>query len=110
MVCGRIDEGHFNETKLDGLNWALLLYWPGEIADGNGTQQVIIDERANPAQREGLRRILHGESTTPGATHFFVYNSTMSTMAHCCARSGRCARQDPHRWRSARTGSFRRRR
>jgi hypothetical protein len=63
-----------------GLNWALLLYWPGEIADGNGTQQVIIDERADPAQREGLRKILHGESTTPGATHFFIYNSTMSTV------------------------------
>jgi hypothetical protein len=80
VVCGRIDEGHFNETRLDGLNWALLLYWPGEIADGNGTQQVIIDQRAGPAQREGLRKILHGESTTPGATHFFVYNSTMSTV------------------------------
>ena len=37
-------------------------------------------ERATPAQREGLRKILHGESTTPGATHFFVYNSTMSTV------------------------------
>jgi hypothetical protein len=36
VVCGRIDEGHFNEIRLDGLNWALLLYWPGEIADGNG--------------------------------------------------------------------------
>jgi hypothetical protein len=80
VVCGRIDEGHFNETRLDGLNWALLLYWPGEIADGNGTQQVIIDQRADPAQREGLRKILHGESTTPGATHFFVYNSTMSAV------------------------------
>ena len=80
VVCGHIDEGHFNETRLDGLDWALLLYWPGEIAEGNGTQQVIIDERADPAQREGLRKILHGESTTPGATHFFVYNSTMSTV------------------------------
>ena len=80
VVCGRVDEGHFNETRLDGLNWALLLYWPGEIADGHGTQQVIIDQRADPAQREGLRKILHGESTTPGATHFFVYNSTMSTV------------------------------
>ena len=79
-MCGLIDEGHFNETRLDSLNWVLLLYWPGEIADGNGTQQVIIDDRAGPAQREGLRKILHGESTTPGATHFFVYNSTMSTV------------------------------
>jgi hypothetical protein len=28
VVCGHIDDGHFNETRLDGLHWALLLYWP----------------------------------------------------------------------------------
>ena len=79
-MCGHIEEGNFNDTNLDGLDWAVLMYWPGEVAEGNGTQQVIIDERADPAQREALRKILHGESTTPGATHFFVYNSTMSTV------------------------------
>ena len=78
VIAGHIDEGNFNGTKLNGLNWALLLYWPGEIADGNGRQQVIIDERADAAQREGLEKILHGESTAPGATHFFVYSTTMS--------------------------------
>ena len=78
VVSGIIDSGNFNETKLDGLNFAMLLYWPGEIAEGNGRQQAIIDERADSDQREALRKILHGESTTPGATHFFVYNSTMS--------------------------------
>jgi hypothetical protein len=80
VVTGHIEEGTFNDTQLDGLNWALLVYWPGEIAEGNGRMQAIIDERADPAQREGLRKILHGESTTPGATHFFVYNSTMATV------------------------------
>ena len=80
MVTGHIEEGNFNDTKLGGLDWALLLYWPGEIAQGDGKEQAIIDERADPAQREALRKILHGESTTPGATHFFVYNSTMSTV------------------------------
>ena len=25
VVGGHIDEGHFNETRLDGLDWALLL-------------------------------------------------------------------------------------
>jgi hypothetical protein len=80
VVTGHIEEGAFNDTKLDGLDWALLLYWPGEIAEGNGKEQAIIDERADAAQREGLRKILHGESTAPGATHFFVYNSTMSTV------------------------------
>ena len=80
VVAGHVEEGNFNETKLDGLDWALLLHWPGEIADGNGTEQAIIDERADPAQREALRKILHGESTTSGMTHFFVYNSTMSSV------------------------------
>lgn len=76
--AGQVDEGYFNDTRLDGLRFVLLLQWPGEIAAGNGRQQAIIDERANPAQREALRKILHGESTAPGATAFFVYNSTMS--------------------------------
>jgi hypothetical protein len=78
VVNGRIDEGNFNDTKLDGLNWALVAYWPGEIADGNGRSQVIIDERADPDQREGLRKILHGEATAPLATHFQVFSTTMS--------------------------------
>jgi hypothetical protein len=79
-MCGHIEEGSFSDTDLDGLNWAMLRYWPGEVAEGNGTQQVIIGERADPAQREALRKIFHGESPAPGATHYFVYNSTMSTV------------------------------
>ena len=78
FVCGRSEEGYFNDTRLDGIDWAILLHWPGEISEGNGQQQVIIDENADPGQREALRKILHGESTAPGASHFFVYNSTMS--------------------------------
>jgi hypothetical protein len=80
LATGHIDKGVFNETNLDGLGWALLVYWPGEIAQGNGTEQAIIDQRADAEQREALRKILHGESTAPGATHFFVYNSTMTTV------------------------------
>jgi hypothetical protein len=56
----------------------MLFWWPGEVAEGNGRQQVIIDERADDAQREALRKILHGEDTTPGATHYSVYNSMVS--------------------------------
>jgi hypothetical protein len=56
----------------------MLVQWPGEIADGNGREQFIIDERADAAQREALGKILRGESTAPGATHFYVFNSTMS--------------------------------
>ncbi len=73
-----IREGHFNGTTLDGLGFILLLQWPGEIAEGNGRQQVIIDERADTAQREAIKKIAHGEATQPGANVFYVYNSTMS--------------------------------
>lgn len=78
LDAGQIEEGYFNETRLEGLRFVMLLQWPGEIAEGDGREQVIIDERASSAQREALRKILHGESTAPGATHFFVFRSTMS--------------------------------
>ena len=35
----------------------------------------IIDERADGSQHEALRKIVHGDSTEPGATHFFVYKA-----------------------------------
>jgi hypothetical protein len=79
VVSGHIDEGHFNSTSLDGLNWVLLLSWPGEIAAGDGRQQAIIDERADPDQRDALNKILHGESTS-GTTHFVIYSTTMSSV------------------------------
>lgn len=78
VIAGTVKEGYFNDTRLENLSYALLVHWPGEIAAGDGTEQVIIDERADEAQREALRKIVYGESTKPGATHFFVFNSTMS--------------------------------
>ena len=73
-----IEEGNFNDISLDGLCFVMLLKWPGEIVEGNGEQQLIIDKRANSEQREALRKIAHGESTAAGATHYYVFNSTMS--------------------------------
>lgn len=73
-----IEEGYFNDIKLDGLGLVYLANWPGEIAEGNGRCQVIIDEQASDDQREALRKIAHGESTAPGATHFAVFATTMS--------------------------------
>ena len=78
IEAGIIEEGEYNGIRLDGLNYVMLVQWPGEIADGNGCEQFIIDERADEAQRDALEKILRGESTAPGATHFYVFNSTMS--------------------------------
>ena len=66
---GHIEEGYFNDTKLNDLNWILIAKFPGEIAEGNGRMRAIIDERADGDQREAMRKI-RGESTAPGADPF----------------------------------------
>ena len=78
VIGGVLEEARFNDVRLDGLKWVLLAAWPGEIAEGNGKQQMIIDESATPEQREALLKILHGESTAPGSTIFNVINSLMT--------------------------------
>ena len=77
---GEIEEGYIGDIKLDGLRWGEIGWWPGEIAEGNGKLQIIIDERANDAQREGLRKILHAEVGEPGSNHFSVFHSTCTTI------------------------------
>jgi hypothetical protein len=82
--CGfevlRIDRGHFGDMTLDGLKVAMLYAWPGPIFEGKGEMQVIVDERANTRQREALTKIIHGEETAEGATHWWVYRSMSDTV------------------------------
>jgi hypothetical protein len=67
-----IDEGYHGSTRLDGLKAAAAFYFPGALHEGHGEGSVAIDERATPAQREALLRILGGQDTAPGATFFQV--------------------------------------
>lgn len=69
----QIDEGHFGSVKLHGLRAAALYTWPGPVHEGNGTMQLIIDERADAGQREALLRIMTGEDTEAMATVWWVY-------------------------------------
>ena len=75
---GTIVEGHFNDTPFCGLNWAALYKWPGEIKDGNGRRQIVIDERADEAQRIALKTIISGEACEPLSNLFSVFASTCS--------------------------------
>jgi hypothetical protein len=60
---------------LDGLRAALIASWPGAVHEGNGTMQVIVDERADPRQREALGKIMRGEDTKDMATMWWVYSA-----------------------------------
>ena len=72
---GTIVKGHFNNTPLKGLNWALLCKFPDEIAEGNAKRQIVIDERADDAQRIALETIISGEACEPLSNHFSVFGS-----------------------------------
>jgi len=66
----RIDEGHYGETDLRGLNVALLLDIPGWMGRGNWTVAAYIDERASDAAFEGLVSIFSGKAR--GTTGLFA--------------------------------------
>ncbi|WP_303980877.1 DUF1326 domain-containing protein [Dongia mobilis] len=65
----RIDEGQSGETDLSGLNVALLLDIPGNMARGNWTAAAYIDERASDAAFEKLVNIFSGKAR--GTTGLF---------------------------------------
>ena len=71
-----IEQGYHGDTKLDGLKFAGIVSWPDAIHQGHGQVQPIVDERAAPAQREAILRILSGLDTEPGATIFQVFSTT----------------------------------
>ncbi|MGH8194705.1 MAG: DUF1326 domain-containing protein [Woeseiaceae bacterium] len=73
----KIKQGYFGDTKLDGLNAVGVLWWPGAIHEGGGKAHMIIDERADEAQRKALLAILSGDETEPGATVWNVFASTL---------------------------------
>jgi hypothetical protein len=77
MAGYQIKHGHFGDTPLDGLRAVGVLWWPRAIHEGNGKAFIIVDERADEAQRSALLTILSGGETDPGSTMWNVYASTM---------------------------------
>jgi len=74
-----IDEGHFAGTRLDGLLAVGLYAWPRAVHEGNGSMQLVIDERADAAQRQALVKIMSGEETKDMATMWWVYSAMCPT-------------------------------
>jgi len=77
IVAVRIHEGHYGPTRLDGVTYAGAYWWPGALHEGNGICQMVIDERATPAQREALLKITSGKE---GGTLFEIFAAVTSTM------------------------------
>lgn len=73
LAAMRIAKGHYGNTKLDGLCFAVTVRFPGALHEGNGQLQPILDARANPEQLEALGAILSGENSDEG-TLFHIFS------------------------------------
>jgi hypothetical protein len=76
----QINEGHYGDTRLDGLNFVLFGRFPGPVHEGNGTMQLIIEDVANEVQREAIRRIVFNEDSEEIKTHFAIYSGLSSKL------------------------------
>jgi hypothetical protein len=63
----RIDEGNSGDTKLDGLQFALVIRSGKVMADGDWIFAGVVDERADHSQRQALAAIVSGEAGGPPA-------------------------------------------
>ena len=66
----RIAEGHFGTVRLDGVRFAALFSFPGAMHEGNGTLQLIVDERATAEQRAAVIAMTSGGH---GGTIFDIF-------------------------------------
>ena len=65
-----IDEGHFENENLSGLNIGLLVDIPGRMGEGNWKVGAYVDERASEKAYNGLLKIFSGEAG--GTTSLFT--------------------------------------
>jgi hypothetical protein len=58
----RIEEGHFGDVDLAGLNVGLIIEIPGPLARGNWTAGVFLDQKASIYAVKGLTKIFTGRA------------------------------------------------
>ena len=55
-----VDRGAFGGTSLDDLTFTIAVNWPGAIHEGNGEAVILVDERADEAQRDAIAELVRG--------------------------------------------------
>lgn len=67
VLVFHIDRGRYGSISLDGLTFAVALWTPGAMAEGNWSVGLVTDQRAAPEQREALTAIASGGAGGPMA-------------------------------------------
>jgi hypothetical protein len=60
-----VDEGRFDDVDLSGLNFSVYANWPGAIHEGGGEALILVDERADGAQRDAISKLVSGDVGGP---------------------------------------------
>ena len=60
-----VGEGSFDGTDLGGVTFTLEVNWPGPIHEGGGEGILLVDERADEAQREAIHTLVKGGAGGP---------------------------------------------
>ena len=62
-----VDRGSYGDVTLDGLGFVIVGFTPEEMAKGNWSAGVIVDERATSSQRDAIVSIASGAAGGPMA-------------------------------------------
>ena len=62
-----VERGTFGDASLDDLNFTVCVDWPGAIHEGNGEALILVDERADEAQRNAIETLVGGDVGGPWA-------------------------------------------
>jgi hypothetical protein len=60
-----VEEGRYGDVSLAGLTFSVAVNWPGAIHEGGGEALVVLDERADDAQRRAMGTLLSGQAGGP---------------------------------------------
>ncbi len=60
-----VERGAVDDVDVSGLTFTLAVNWPGPIHQGGGEGVLLIDERADDAQREAIHTLVKGQSGGP---------------------------------------------
>lgn len=75
LVAYHVINGKFGDTKLDGVTFAMGLWWPKAIHEGNGIARVYVDPKATAAQKAAIEAIAGGKN---GGGVFEVFATTFA--------------------------------
>ena len=61
LIGYHVQEGRFDNVRLDGANFAVICLYPGAIHQGNGAAALFVDESLSEAQVNAIGQILSGK-------------------------------------------------